>query len=362
MSTSTTPYLKLNDRGVWEIRWFDSRSRRRSTGTADRREAELVLAGFLQGGSHIRTPGATVTVGQCINAYIDEHLKPAKRTGDHVDEFLAPKLRAWFGAIAVDKLSPADWIAYQAARRVGGIMTPDGICGRAAGDAAIGNEGRVLLAALNHAADARLIPRDHIPKITLPADAPPRDRVLTPDELSALFAAAKITQRKDGRLTRCERFVAIAFYAPQRQEAVRTRTWFHVDLAHGMIDFRDAGVAQTNKRRIPCPIADELRPIIERARAERVNEWVLDHPGSVRKTFETACRHAGLSDVTPHVLRHTWATWQARAGVPLWKVAGVLGDTEETVRRHYAHLQPEYLRDAIGTGWTAAPALSAKRG
>jgi integrase len=44
--------------------------------------------------------------------------------------------------------------------------------------------------------------------------------------------------------------------------------------------------------------------------------------------------------ITPHVLRHSLASWLAQADVQLMKIARILGDTEDTVRRHYAHLLP----------------------
>jgi integrase/recombinase XerD len=36
---------------------------------------------------------------------------------------------------------------------------------------------------------------------------------------------------------------------------------------------------------------------------------------SIRKPFSEACRRAGLADVTPHALRHTFASRLAMAGV-----------------------------------------------
>jgi integrase len=49
---------------------------------------------------------------------------------------------------------------------------------------------------------------------------------------------------------------------------------------------------------------------------------------SVRKSFEAAVRAAGLgADVTPHILRHTCATWLMQRGVNPWDAAGFLGMT-----------------------------------
>ena len=51
--------------------------------------------------------------------------------------------------------------------------------------------------------------------------------------------------------------------------------------------------------------------------------------------------------ITPHTLRHTLASWLAQADVQLMKIAAILGDTEETVRRHYAHLLPADLDETV---------------
>ena len=51
--------------------------------------------------------------------------------------------------------------------------------------------------------------------------------------------------------------------------------------------------------------------------------------------------------LTPHSLRHTLASWLAQEDVQLMKIAAILGDTEETVRQHYAHLLSCDLDHAI---------------
>ncbi len=59
----------------------------------------------------------------------------------------------------------------------------------------------------------------------------------------------------------------------------------------------------------------------------------------------------GISDATPHTLRHTCGTWLAQRGVPMWEIAGYLGMTVETASWVYLHHSPEHLRaaaDAVG--------------
>jgi Phage integrase family len=60
-------------------------------------------------------------------------------------------------------------------------------------------------------------------------------------------------------------------------------------------------------------------------------------------------KDAGLGpDVTPHVLRHTAATWLMQAGTDPWEAAGFLGMTVETLIGRYGHHHPDYLSAARG--------------
>lgn len=51
--------------------------------------------------------------------------------------------------------------------------------------------------------------------------------------------------------------------------------------------------------------------------------------------------------VTAHTFRHTTASWLVQKDVQLQKVALILGDTVETVVKHYAHLMPSDLDRSI---------------
>jgi hypothetical protein len=66
----------------------------------------------------------------------------------------------------------------------------------------------------------------------------------------------------------------------------------------------------------------------------------------VKRGFASACRRAGLDGVSPHVLRHTCATWFMQRGVPMWEAAGFLGISRETPERVYGYYPPDYLRTA----------------
>jgi integrase len=53
------------------------------------------------------------------------------------------------------------------------------------------------------------------------------------------------------------------------------------------------------------------------------------------------------AEVTPHVLRHTCATMLLQLGISVYDVAGVLGTTEDVVRRTYGHHARDHLHQAV---------------
>lgn len=358
------PRLKRNDRGVYEIHWTDNgRSRRSSTGARDLQSAEKVLGNFLlldgREKLKVEADGALLVctvLGDEFDPqpdYWHEHVMP-----NVIDKASAryayAKLGAHFGHLAVADIMPSDVTAYVEARRAGRI-------GKPSVNHTISRELSVLNAAINHAVKAKRLAKSDQPFIQLPGTSPPRDRWLSYDEADALLAAAR--ERVDPHtpkdaLPRVYRFVALALNTASRKSAVLGLTRAQVNLPSGMIYLNPAGRAQTKKHRPRVPISDELRPILE-ATLEQVGDkadaHLLDHAGCIRTAFENCVVRAKLgSDVTPHVLRHTKATWMAQAGVSMFDIAGVLGDSVETVTKTYAHHHPDFLRSAINTGRRAA--------
>ena len=60
-----------------------------------------------------------------------------------------------------------------------------------------------------------------------------------------------------------------------------------------------------------------------------------------RKPFEEYVVAKGYAWLKPHVMRHTFASLLAIAGVSIFKIAQWLGDDVRVVERHYAHLLPQ---------------------
>jgi len=77
-----------------------------------------------------------------------------------------------------------------------------------------------------------------------------------------------------------------------------------------------------------------------------VVEWGGHAVTRVDKTVRLVAEEAGLDYTTPHVFRHTAATWQMQAGTDLLEAARYLGMTVKTLEKNYAHHRPEHLSAA----------------
>jgi integrase len=148
----------------------------------------------------------------------------------------------------------------------------------------------------------------------------------------------------------------------------------HVDLVRGVFYRRAEGAHETKKRQPPVRLSKRLLAHLRRWErlgiAKRaVVEWNGKPIRSVRKGFAAAVRAAGLdSTVTPHVLRHTAATWAMQNGADLWQAAGFLGMTVELLQGRYGHHHPDFQREAAeavagspGQKWDRNPVNKTRR-
>lgn len=328
------PRLKLDpDTGIWHILWTElGRSRKISTGTREAHVAQERFREFLLMETRQSQPGG-FTVREAWEIYWKEHVE--QKVVDRARLSAAWKrLEPLLGKRRLRDLLPADFVQYARARDLLGAKGPT-----------VRRELSALEAAINHLIRTKRVNATDTPYIPKPESAPPRDRWLTQEEITALLEKAT-ERRTEGRLSRAERFVHIALRTGARKRSIETLRWSQVDFDRGLIDF-NGGRLQTKKRRPVVPIAESLRPILEQAHREATGPFVLDHTGNVRKSFETLCSAAQVDDCTPHVLRHTFATHAAMAGVSLVDIARVLGNTVAMVEKVYSKWAPEYLRGAV---------------
>ena len=146
-------------------------------------------------------------------------------------------------------------------------------------------------------------------------------------------------------------YILIGLYTGARKEAILSLQWSQVDMNHAVIDFHVPGTTRTKKRRARPPIPETLMTFLRLAkRRSNGSGTVIAYKGKavgdIKKSFAAACRSAGISDVTPHTLRHTAITWLVQAAVSLWEVSGYVGVSPEIIARVYGHHAPDYMENA----------------
>lgn len=346
--SNNTPYLEQNDRGVWEIRWTDQRrSMRKSTRTPIYDDAVQQLAKFLAE-RHDRKRVEALTVNKVLDDYDSEHVEN-KVVDKRRQRDVLNNLRPFFGHMIVADIKPSDAKLYERKRG-------EGVVGSrvAKSPGTIRRELNALVAAINHAVRAKRMKAAEVPYIPLPTPPAEKDLWLNEEELDQLLDAADDENERYPEGDRGWLFVHIAAGTASRRRAIESLRWPQVDLAARLIHFRPQGSVQTNKRRVAVPISDDLLPVLQRARLAATSDYVLHKNSSAVRRFEAVCQRAWemtandkFLEITPHTLRHTWATLAARAGVPLFEIAGVLGDTIATCQKNYLHHCPDHLRSAV---------------
>lgn len=263
---------------------------------------------------------------------------PARRPAIRVRPVGRYLLKA-FGDMPPEDIGKAHADKYMRDRLAGRIGSP-------ASGSAVWLELAKLKAAVNYSIKRKKLPATAKPDFELPEEPETRDRWLRHEEAAKLLEQAR-AEREGGRLSRSERFIMLAIETAARRRAMETLTWAQVDFETGVIHYHRHGDARTKKRRPSVPISKALRKVLERARAGRNSDYVLDNPGQIWRAVARCPRRAGLCGVSPHVLLYTSATWMARRGVPLWKIAGVLGNTMRIAEKVYAKHSPDGLTDAV---------------
>jgi integrase len=228
-------------------------------------------------------------------------------------------------------------------------------------DAAARRELEDLRAAINHHRREGLC--SQMIAIVLPEERPPRERWLTRREAAALLRAAwryrEVQKRvKTERRSRrhVAKFILVGLYTGTRAGAICGaalqptvgRGW--IDVERGVFYRRPPRQRETNKRQPPVPLPPQLLAHLRRWKRSGqrfVVEWNGLPVKAVEKAFANAVANAGLGpDVTPHVLRHTAATWLMQSGTSPWEAAGFLGMSVEMLLERYGHHHPDHLSGA----------------
>lgn len=334
------------DTGVFYIR--DTGCPDRSTGTRHRDDAEKALAAYIVGKgtvTDVRHPDQ-FPVSEALELYGKEHA-PQVAAPQRIGEAMLPLLRFW-GNLMVGDVKGETCRRY-ARSRVTGKGMPKGQI-RPVGAATIRRELGVLQAAINFCHREGYL--THAARVTSPDRPPARDRWISRSEAASLIRAA----RRTPKCRHLARFILVALYTGTRKDAILRLGFMPntaggwIDVGQGVLHRRGSQEVETKKRRPPMRLSRKLLAHCRRWKASG-DIWVVSYSGQrvgdIKKAFASVAEAAGLSDVTPHTLKHTAITWAMQKGMQLDDAAHYFGTSRETIMRVYWHHSPHFQEDAV---------------
>jgi integrase len=212
------------------------------------------------------------------------------------------------------------------------------------GGAGLVLDAAILHRAFRHAVDCELIKTNPVRMEGRPGDQPESGaQPFTADHLSKLRGAAG---------TDLLAFLLLRWTGLRGSDAVGLH-WGEIDWASKEIN----RLTQKRRKRVIVPIHPELQFVLETEYAQRnphVEERVLLNPNTGKpytrpRLYERMLalgRRAGVLDAHPHRFRDTFAVDMLARGASPYDVAKLLGDTIETVEKHYTPFVRE-LRERV---------------
>ncbi|MDA9008926.1 tyrosine-type recombinase/integrase [Alphaproteobacteria bacterium] len=315
-------------RGKWAIYYYDpntQKAARRSTRTTDRELAEGILQEW---NAKLRQPTDTT-----VSSILDYRYQAVASSLEAPEAMVYNMnvLKHHLGHIDASRLTKSDYSAFIDKRR------PHLPAAR--------RELATLNAAIRLALEENIISEGVIAK--RPKPPPPREHYATKEQATQLIAHPETSPHL--RL-----FVQLASLTGRRSGAVLDLTWERVLFDINQIDFKVPGEQVTTKRRGVCRMNTALKRILLSAYEDRTCAHVIAFRGkrirSIKKSFGRQRDKVGLPEwLTPHVLRHSVASWLAMDKLTSDQIADITDLDPDTVRRVYRKFNPDYLREEMET-------------
>jgi integrase len=176
----------------------------------------------------------------------------------------------------------------------------------------------------------------------------PRERWLRADEVEQFFDALAAEPSAIMRA-----IFTVMLLTGQRKGNVLAMRWEHVHLDRATWEI--PGTETKAGNRIEVPLHEHVVALLRQREAKRAPEipWVFPgtgktgHVQEIKKAWRELLARAGLTDLRPHDLRHTYASWQVASGVHLRVISKALGHKSPLTVNRYADVDVEPVREAM---------------
>lgn len=328
-STNLPPFVRRHGTGFRAV--LTTRNQQRHYGpTRDTAHAAAEYALHWRNGA--RTQKATLQ--ECFDALLREaelkNLRPAtvKFYRNHWRILIGPF--GWQSDIPVHRITVEQVEAYVGARQAANIK-PSTIWTK---------EVFLLQRALNHAKKKGLITNNPIAGIEAPKIRKQRFPCIAEDVIENLIAAMR---KWPGRFAARDADIVTVFAGTglRRAEVARLRPQ---DVSFDTKTIRVDG--KTENREIP--IGASVEPALRRLVLQAGDAPVLvGGEDMIERVFLRAKKRLGEPRLSPHALRHSFATNLARKGVTPYVLMGLLGHATLSQLSRYYHAQGDQQRQAV---------------
>lgn len=147
-------------------------------------------------------------------------------------------------------------------------------------------------------------------------------------------------------------WVRLAILTGMRQQEQFSLRWEHVDMERGFLTLPTTKAGGVQYVRLN----EEAKALLQSLIPGNKSVWVFpsenpathaDQRNFYRRHYLPTVCELGLTGVTWHTLRHTFASRLAMAGVTEGTIAKLLRHSGTALVRRYAHLSPSYLQEAV---------------
>ena len=334
------PTLYKRPNGVYYIKFHPGPGLpavRKSTGTTDRAIARELFSdferAFHRGELGIPAKKRIPMLGELFDEYltfIKDHRKQS--TYEHVEIYIRLFLRPAFGDLRADQLTNKHIEDF-----VGSLKN----CKDEEGNPApyhpetINKRLKCLGAIYNRAIRNGVLASKpvHIQLLRAPRPLP---KYITPDEFAAW------SQHITKPLYRWRAIIELCTGIPDSELAKLTWDESYVEefglLRYGREKTTEGIVVKLNLW--ATEVMEELKKI-------RNGPYIFHGIKEARKAYEVASANSGIK-VTPHMLRHSFATWALSDGESIQKISAILGHASISTTQIYARVIPTFLAGTTG--------------
>ncbi len=322
--------MALYRRGrIWYVDHYVQGKRvQESTGTASRREAEKFYAlriSEVERGVYVKPVKISLTeFGERYLGYAKTHKRSWKR-----DEQMMSQLQSFFGNAQLGELSPLNVEDYQQ-KRV-----------REVSPATVNREVALLKHMFNMAERWGFHHGKNPVRLV---------KFLREDNLQSQTLSEQEEQRL---LAQCPAYlqdmIVFAINTGLRSGEIFNLKWEEVDLERGRLNV----MVRKTRRSLELPLNEAARSVLEAWHGMKRGPYVFfnlatgDRFKDLKLGLKNALKRAGLSGITWHTFRHTFASRLTRDGVDIVTVKELLGHSTIVVTMRYAHSNAETKARAV---------------